>query len=338
MRVRIPPIALCLALLPGVTFGQSPLNAPITTTLCELLEEPALFNGKIVQFRAEFVSKFQWEGFVDETCSAKLQIGVYHPLDNLTPEQGQYAFTKTADDNEHPERLNWKPIPRTPPVHLKQDGDYKAFRNYADSKFRWPDGGICQDCALYRVTMTATGRFDHFESDTVAVSGNPPTITAQYSAYLNAPLSRFVLQSVSDVATTPIVPSVYTEAKGRDLSLEETNDLVTTFLKGRGTTRAPGFQLVPYDDNQYYPEFQFFQAIFANPNPIGSFNLGHYAVDRKTGDVWDAVRCDHLTSRSLTKLQSAIRQRIGLTQEAYRKLQRDGPMCEPGMPRLGTGK
>lgn len=227
--------------------------------------------------------------------------------------------------------------PTNKPVHLKQDGVYKAFRNYADSKFRWPDGGVCRDCALYRVTVTATGRFDHFESDTVAVSANPPMIANQYSSYLNAPLSRFVLQSVSDVATTPIDPSLFTETKGWDVSLEEANDLVTTLLKGRGTTKAPGFQLVPYDDTQYYPEFQFFQAILANPNPTGSFNLGHHAVDRKTGDVWDAVICDHLTSRSLAKLQIAIRKRIGLTEEAYRQLHKEGPMCEPGMPQLDRG-
>lgn len=111
--VRLVITAVVLALAPGVAFSQSSPNGFIKTTPCELVKTPEQFNGKMVQFRAEFVSKFQWEGFVDENCSAKLQIGVYHPLDDLKPEQGQYAFTKTADDNEHPERLKWRPIPRT---------------------------------------------------------------------------------------------------------------------------------------------------------------------------------------------------------------------------------
>ena len=176
------------------------------------MKTPDQFNGKIVQFRAEFVSKFQWEGFVDEVCSAKLQLGGSHPLDDLKPEQGQYAFTKIADDNDHPERLIWKPIPVIRPIK-NQDGNYEGFRKFADSKFRWPDGGICHDCPLYRVNVKVTGRFDDFESDTVAVRATAAE-KATHITYMDAPLSRLVLQAVSDVATTPIAPSVYTESQG----------------------------------------------------------------------------------------------------------------------------
>jgi len=219
-----------------------------------------------------------------------------------------------------------EPIPHTRPVHLKQDDDYRLFRKYADTKFRWPDGGACLDCPLYRITVTATGRFDHFESDTVAVRANPATKAFHYSGASEAPLSRFVLQSVSDVATMQIDPSLYAESKRRDLSLEEANDLVTTFLTGRGSTKRAAFGLEKYS-NEHYPEFQFFQAIF---DKNGSFNLGHYAVDRKTGDVWNGVVCEQFTSASLLRLERAIRNRIGLTEEQYRKVQRPGPMCDPG--------
>jgi hypothetical protein len=185
---------------------------------------------------------------------------------------------------------------------------------------------VCLDCPLYRMNVTATGHFDHFETQTVAVRANPATKAFGYSAGdSNAPLSRLVLQSVSDVLATPIDPVVYTETKRREVTLEEAHDVVTALMQDRGATKLPGFSLKKYTDT-YFPDFQFFQGIFDNPN--GSFNLGHYAVDRKTGDVWNGVICERMKSHSLTKLQRAIRIRIGLTESDYRKVRRPGPMCE----------
>jgi|SRR5579862_424179 len=303
-------------------------DEPIRTTVCQLMKMPVQFNGKIVQIRAEYVSTFQWAGFVDESCSAKLQVGVFHVLDNLKPEQGEYAFTRADDANTHPERLNWKPIQPPRPVQLNQDANYRTFQKYTDTKFRWPDGETCHDCPLYQINVTATGRFDYFETQTVAVRANPATKAFGHSSGddFNAPLSRLVLQSVADVLATPIDPAVYTERKGREITLEEAHDLVTALMKDRGNTTAPGFSLEQYSD-PHFPEFLGFQAVFDNPNP-GSFNLGFYAVDRKTGDVWNGIICERMKSASLKKLQRTIRLRIGLTESEYRKARRPGPMCE----------
>jgi hypothetical protein len=226
--------------LAGITEGQArsgslhklqPDNsAPIGTTLCELVRTPESFNGKIVRFRAEYVSKFQWEGFLDDNCSAKVPVGVYHVLDDLKPEQGQYAFSTAGDDHTHPERLTWKPIELPRPVQLKENGDYRSFRKFAGTKFRWPDGGACLDCPLYRINVTATGRFDYFEKQTVAVRANPSAKAFGHSAGdSNDALMRLVLESVSDVAAIPLDPAVYTESKPREITLQEAHDLVTAF-------------------------------------------------------------------------------------------------------------
>lgn len=317
-----------LALAPVVIFGQTTSTGPMKTTLCELVKTPDQFNGKMVEFRAEFVSKFQWEGFVDESCSAKLQIGVYHPLDDLKPEQGQYAFTTVGKDNEHPERLNWKPIPPQRPVDLVQDDNYRAFRKCADTKFKWPDGGRCLDCPLYRMTVTATGRFDHFETHTVAVRLNPATNEFHHSGNSNDPLSRLVLQSVSDVVPTPISPSVYSESGRRNVSSEEANDLVCAWTGGcgsGGTALVPSIQVV---DEEYYHL------------TLATDVLRLFDVDAGTGDVWSGnFFCLLYESPSLAKLQRAIRQRIGLTEGEYKKARKPGPMCEPGQkPRVERRK
>jgi hypothetical protein len=319
-------------LWPGVMFGQGIPNEPIRTSLCELVKTPDQFSGGMVQFRAEFVSKFQWEGFVDGSCSAKLQLGGSHPLDDLKPEQGQYAFTTPGDDNDHPERLNWKPIPAVLPVILNQDDNYRAFRKYAETKFRWLDGGVCLDCPLYRITVTATGRFDHFQTDIVAVRANAATKAGQIS-YLDAPLFRLVLQSVSNVSAVAIDASVYSEGKRRDLSAEEAHDLLKAFLK------IPGSALLPYSSPDQ-PDFYSFEAIFgASKGPVGVLNVDYYAVDRKTGDLWSGLICERFESSSLLMLQRAIRQRIGLTDEEYKKTSKLGPLCVPGQtPQVARGK
>jgi hypothetical protein len=256
------------------------------------------------------------------------QVGVFHVLDNLKPEQGEYAFTTLSDDQTHPERLGWKPIEPPHPVHLKIDDNYRKFRQYADTKFKWPDGGVCQDCPLYRIEVTVIARFDYFETQTVSVRANPQTKAFSYSAGEdpNAPLLRFVLQSVVDVSATPVDSSTYSAPKRREVTLEEANALVMAFFKDRASTKLPSFGLEKFTD-PYFPEFQFFQGFFDNPG--GSVNLGSYAVDLKTGDVWNGVVCERAISPSLVKLQAAIRNRIGLSRDEYRKIRRAGPMCDP---------
>jgi hypothetical protein len=215
-----------LAVLSSALAGQANSGEPIRTSLCELVKKPQHFNGKQIEMRSEFVSRFRWEGFVDETCPAKVQMSAYGIFDDLRAQDGQ--------------------------IH-----------------------------------------------------------------YL--PLLRFALESVSDAAATPIAPSVYAENKPRDVTLEEANELVRALFRNRGTS---DFALEEYEIKDY-PGFQFFQT-------VGRDLRGHihYAVDRKTAEVWSGVVCENLTSPSLKKLQNAIRTRIGLTADEFLKIRRRGPRCE----------
>jgi len=73
-------------------------------------------NGTVARWSSSGPNSFPGSSgrdLFDEICSAKLQIGVHHPLDDLKPGQGEYAYTTVGDDNTHPERLKWNPF-RTP--------------------------------------------------------------------------------------------------------------------------------------------------------------------------------------------------------------------------------
>jgi hypothetical protein len=90
---RTLPLVIIAAVLATVAFGQTNAGDPIMTTLCDIVKAPEQFNGKMVQVQVEYVSKFQWTGLKDGSCSASVPLGVHHPIDDLNPEQGEYAFT-----------------------------------------------------------------------------------------------------------------------------------------------------------------------------------------------------------------------------------------------------
>jgi hypothetical protein len=86
--MRCSIIAL-LALSSSALFGQAQGVQPIKTTVCGLVRDPETFNHKLVEIRSEFVSRFEWGGFVDEACSAKIQMSAYGVYDDLRAQDGQ---------------------------------------------------------------------------------------------------------------------------------------------------------------------------------------------------------------------------------------------------------
>ena len=215
---------------------------------------------------------------MDETCSAKIQVGARHLLDGQV---GQYAFFSLTDDLIHPERLNWQPIEPRLRVDLRRDDNYFASQN---------------------VALRANPREKGLEF--------PVTICLCCGSSYNRSRMWWRRRSIL---------SVYSEKKPRDVTLEEANELVRAFFRDHGESR-PDLEEYKVKD---YPGFQFFQALPDPPDgPI------HSAVDLRTGEVWDAPVCRKLTSPSMKKLQNAIRNRIGLTTDEYRKIGRPVPFCE----------
>jgi hypothetical protein len=121
-----------------------------------------------------------------------------------------------------------------------------------------------------------------------------------------------------------LVPSAGTAQSippARAVTLEEAEALVRHALDPRSLT-LPKFGLDNFKD-PYYPDFYFFDATWDSPGG----NLGGFAVDSKTGDVWAAAVCRRYTSQRLRSFQKVIRNQIGLSEQDYRKLKRPGPMC-----------
>lgn len=133
------------------------------------------------------------------------------------------------------------------------------------------------------------------------------------------------------VAALTFVPAlVFGQAgsgsKPRTITVEEARDLVYALLASSGCTKVKCD--VDRFQDEYFPQFYFFEGLW--PNPVGSPHIGSWAVDPKTGDLWDAVVCAEYRNSRVSRVQVLLRRRLGLTAESYLKLKARPPMCDSG--------
>lgn len=88
----------------------------------------------------------------------------------------------------------------------------------------------------------------------------------------------------------------------------------------------------------YAPQFFAFEAD-RHPTPagtVGAADILYLAVNPWTGDVWDYVTCQRITSPAIRKAQAAIRKKLNLSPEAQRRLSAKAPGCTEEKQRLAT--
>jgi hypothetical protein len=115
----------------------------------------------------------------------------------------------------------------------------------------------------------------------------------------------------------------------RAISVNEASELVRALLKPDGWTKLHGFVLYQALFDAEFQDFYFIHAEWDSPK-MRHAAIGHFAVERSTGEVWDWVKCGEFNSPSLQEAQQVVRKRIGLTDADYQKIRKMGPFCEPG--------
>jgi hypothetical protein len=111
-----------------------------------------------------------------------------------------------------------------------------------------------------------------------------------------------------------------------NVSIAEAKSLVEAAMPAK-LKRLPKFELEEFKDSDR-PRFYFLTATWEGL-PNGSVVIGSYAVDQRTGDVWDAVTsCDELSTPPLRRLQAKTRLRIRLSAAEYKRIKSKGPLCE----------
>jgi hypothetical protein len=209
---------------------------PIKTTLCEIKEHPARYNGKFVEFRAGAVFGAESSWVEDKSCGASASL-TFSSDTYMNEHVGQeYAFVPVKADPRHPGKF--KPVPqfssthlhRTPsnpyrliwrPVEAPRDvvlrkglsfADWTTYLNFQATACR----GKHLTCPLFEVVATLTGRFDHSESPLISFRTNdhgPVSYSAAGFGPLNTAPSQLVLQSIADVKATWVDLSLYDKYK-----------------------------------------------------------------------------------------------------------------------------
>lgn len=111
------------------------------------------------------------------------------------------------------------------------------------------------------------------------------------------------------------------DAKG-----EITQTQATTVVKEAMKRYHPGVSvdLMPSQSDAGFYDFE-----ATSGNPTGSPVVGHFSVNKSSGDVWDvAGHCKHLSSASIQKTQKEIRKKLGHDEQFYLQARSKKPECD----------
>lgn len=215
----------------AAAFAHAGGPAPVATTVCEAVQNPSLFDGKLITVRASFESSMETAGLREGNCY--LPLGSNETYLSRADPDDMYAFVPVvrhpsnalrffvwnirsrspeAWDPEMQEGLTWRQVTRPTPVTLQEDDSYREFLE-ANRKQRIDiDRRTCYNCPLLKIVATFTGRFDYSESPLVAFrSARTGRVTYQSAGFghLSAAIKQMAMQAVSGVVTTPIDPATY---------------------------------------------------------------------------------------------------------------------------------
>jgi hypothetical protein len=91
-------------------------------------------------------------------------------------------------------------------------------------------------------------------------------------------------------------------------------------------TQLPGFTLTESTTDGKSRWYQFRATWVGTPN--GSFIIGYWDIDKRTGEVWNGVICQQIVFPALQDMQADIRKKLRLSVEEYLRIRVDGPLCD----------
>jgi len=167
----------------------------VNTTVCDVLKDPASFNGKIVQVKGTVAAGFDSFEITDKICGQQVNAlwldypegthGKAGPVARLTLQAARNFAGKV-------------PAQAQGQIKLDKSKEFKTF----DSLLSTPHkiAGMCLGCNKYAVTATLVGRIDGVAKAGVTRDKSGKIIGIDGFGNLNGYPARLVLQSVSDVS------------------------------------------------------------------------------------------------------------------------------------------
>jgi hypothetical protein len=202
----------CL-ILAGLILGLGVgVRAQVTdTTVCDVVKNPASFDGKMVRITGTVVSSFDefiLEDAKDPNCGFQVD-GIWLSYPQGTKGKAGPAAMATLQPARN---FSGKITPPTrTPVTLQKDKEFKQFDSLL-AQAHQKGADLCLGCIRYSVTATLVGRLDGVADASIKRDDSGKITGFGGFGNLNAYPARLVLQSVSDVAPKEIDYSKTDEA------------------------------------------------------------------------------------------------------------------------------
>jgi hypothetical protein len=253
--------------------------APVDTTVCDVVKNPASFDGKMVRIKGTVVAGFDEfiiKDAADPNCGFQVN-GIW-----LSYPQGSKAKSGPVAIMTAQPAHNFAGTVKTPtrtPVTLDKSKDFKQFDSLlAQSHQKGAD--MCLGCARYEVTATLVGRLDGVADALVRRNASGKIVSLGGFGNMNAYPARLVLASVSDVT-----------AKEIDYSK---TDAIT---KGDAVLTPPPGAGGPQFDDPFAAAVKLASSVGANP--LGDLARGAVAVFPK-GKEQNGVSVVHGVGNEVT--------------------------------------
>jgi hypothetical protein len=173
----------------------------VDTTVCEILDHPQSFNGKIVRIKGTVAASFDQFVVKGAGCGLNTNKNIW-----LSYPEGTKAKAGPAVMVQVQPARNFagdvSMVQRTPVTLDKNSKDFKLFDSQLATPYK--KGGMCLGCNRFEVTATLVGRLDAVDKAGVQRDKAGKIIGFGGFGHMNAYATRLVLQSVSDATSKEI--------------------------------------------------------------------------------------------------------------------------------------
>ena len=268
MKRLLVPIALC-------AFSISLHAQVVDTTICNILKDPASFNGKIVRVKGMVHADFDQFIVKDQNCQSQINALWLSYPEGTKGKAGPVALVEIQPAKNFAGAF--QPVTRTP-VKMDKSKDFKDFDALLSTPHKQPR--TCLGCNRYAVSATLEGRLDGVASSKIRRDPAGKVIGIDGFGNLNAYPARLVLRSVSDV-----VPHEIDFVKADEVVKAQPPDSPDTLdnqtMNSVSSTAMNGLKI----QAKYTPVFDPVQAIDQIRAAAGAFGAGSpivLAIERTT--------------------------------------------------------
>ncbi len=172
-----------------------PIHAQtVNTTVCEILKDPANFNGKTVQIKGLVTAGFDQFEITDKACGIQVNaIWLDYP-EGTHGKAGPVALLQLQPARNFTGAVQ---APPQSPVKLDKNANFKTFDSLLSTVHKI--AGMCLGCNRYAVTATLVGRLDGVAKAGLQRDKDGKITSIAGFGNLNGYTARLVLTSVSDV-------------------------------------------------------------------------------------------------------------------------------------------